>query len=128
MRRLALLATVAALVMAVFAPAATADPGTFDLTVKHRINGQPLGLDRDLPVDVYVNGGKAFTFSLADTVEVDDTLVGGTYDIEVYLAGSDPAESEPVLSLYDAEIPAGADVLIIAKRTGPGIGLKVVVR
>jgi hypothetical protein len=118
---------VALLAVAAFAPAAqAADPGNFDLTVKHRINGTPLGLERDLPVDVYVNGTKAFTFEKADTVKTQ--LPAGEYDIEVKLAGTDVI----VLSLYDAEIPAGVDVEIIAKRTGApgldGIGLKVKIK
>jgi hypothetical protein len=124
---------VALLAVAAFAPAAqAADPGNFDLTVKHRINGTPLAraldlpLDRNLPVDVYVNGTMEFTFEKADTVKTQ--LPAGEYDIEVKLAGTDVI----VLSLYDAEIPAGADVEIIAKRTGApgldGIGLKVKIK
>ena len=135
MRRIVVLALAALLAMAAFAPAASAaESDTFDLTVKHRINGNPianqLGLDvaRELPVDVYVNGVKTFTFSLSDTFKAE--LPADTYDIEVKLAGTDVM----VLSLYGAEIPAGADVEIIAKRTGKltadldGIGLKVKVK
>ena len=124
MRRVLALAIVALLAIAVIAPAASADDhdGTFDLTVMHRINGEPLGLSKDLPVDVYVNGDKAFTFELADTVRT--SLSAGEYDIEVKLAGTQTT----VLSLYDAEIPAGADVKIMAKRMGTDIGLKVQVK
>lgn len=124
MKRALALAIMALLAVSLIAPAASADSHEemFDLTVMHRINGEPLGLDRDLPVDVYVNGGKAFTFELSDTVRT--SLPAGEYDIEVKLAGTDVV----VLSLYDAEIPAGADVKIMAKRTGLGIGLKVQVK
>ena len=139
MRRIVVLAIVALLAMAALAPAATAaEPGNFDLTVKHRINGNPIAnqlgidVDRKLPVDVYVNGGvngkPNFTFELGDTVKTQ--LPAGTYDIEVFLAGSDVK----VLELLHAEIPAGANVEIIAKRTGKltadldGIGLKVKVK
>ena len=138
MRRIVVLALVALLAMAAFAPAASAaEEGNFDLTVKHRINGNPianqLGLpvDSDLAVDVYVNGGKAFTFERGDTVKTE--LPGGTYDIVVKIAEG-PLKGTPVLSLIGAEIPAGADVEIIAKRTGKltadldGIGLKVKVK
>lgn len=43
---------------------------TFNLDVFHNINGRSLGLERDLPVDVYVNGNPAFTFSFRDSVSV----------------------------------------------------------
>ena len=123
MRRIIVLAIVALLAMATLAPAAiAADEGNFDITVKHRINGIPLGLDRELPVDVYVNGGKAFTFELSDTVKTQ--LRAGDYFIQVKLAGTDTT----VLELQTGDVPAGVDVEIIAKRTGPGIGLKVSVR
>ena len=135
MRKLVVMTLAAMLTVAAFAPAASAaDEGNFDLSVKHRINGNPianqLGLpvDRQLPVDVYVNGNKAFTFELSDTVETQ--LPAGEYDIEVKLAGTETT----VLSLQDADIPEGADVEIIAKRTGKltpdldGIGLKVKIK
>lgn len=135
MRRIVVLALVALLAMAAFAPAASAaDAGNFDLTVKHRINGNPIAnqlgipVDRELPVDVYANGGYLFTFELGDTVKAE--FPAGTYSIDVKLKGTDVT----VLSLSGAEIPAGANVEIIAKRTGKltadlgGIGLKVKVK
>lgn len=135
MRRIVVLAVVALLAMAAFAPAASAaGHGNFDLTVKHRINGNPIAnqlgidVDRELPVDVYVNGDKAFTFELGDTVKTQ--LPADTYNIEVKLAGTNVT----VLSLYGAEIPEDVSVEIIAKRTGKltadldGIGLKVKVK
>ena len=124
MRRILTLAIVALLALALMAPAVSADSGdTFDLTVMHRINGEPFDLPRDLPVDVYVNGALAIEdFRLADTVRT--SLPAGTYDIEVKLAGT----GTTVLSLMDAEIPAGADVKIMAKRTGAGFGLAVNVK
>ena len=110
MRRIVVLALVALLAMAAFAPAASAaEEGNFDLTVKHRINGNPianqLGLpvDRDLAVDVFVNGTEAFTFELGDTVKTE--LPGGTYNIEVKIAEG-PLAGTTVLSLMNAEIPA----------------------
>jgi hypothetical protein len=80
----------------------------FDLYVKHNINGRSLGLGKELPVDVYVNGGLAFTFSFGESVSTQ--LPAGEYDIEVKLAGTDAL----VMSLYDAEIPAGVSVAIRA--------------
>ena len=137
MRRIVVLALVALLAMAAFAPAASAEAATYDLTVKHRNTGEPLAnqlglpVDRDLAVDEYVNGGYAFTFELGDTIKTE--LPAGEYDIVVKVAEG-PLAGTPVLSLMDAEIPAGANVEIIAKRTGKltadlgGIGLKVKVK
>ena len=113
MRRFAILAAVAALAMTIFVPAAVAEEDTFDLTVNHKINGIPLGLDRALPVDVYVNGNLTIEdFQFGDSK--DFTLPAGEYSVVVTLAG----EMTPVLSLASTEIPAGVDVTISAKRTG----------
>ncbi len=103
------LAVVMALVMVVNVQAASASEGKFDLTVKHGINGRSLGLDKDLPVDVYVNGGKAFTFGFKDIVNTQ--LDAGTYTIMVKLAGTDTT----VMSLGPTYIPEGVDVNIRAK-------------
>jgi hypothetical protein len=102
------IAAVLALILVFNIQSASAS-NTFDLTVKHGINGTSLGLDKDLPVDVYVNGDKAFTFSFKDIIKT--SLPGGEYDIVVKLAGTDLV----VMSLNDANIPAGADVKIRAK-------------
>ena len=47
----------------------------FYLLAAHGINGERLGLDQELPVDVYVNGGYAFTFEFKDTVKQSFRLV-----------------------------------------------------
>jgi hypothetical protein len=124
MRRIVLLAVVALLAIAALAPAAmAAEEGNFDLTVKHRINGNPLGLERQLPVDVYVGGGLAIEdFMLSDTVKTE--LPTGDYFIEVKLANTDTV----VLDLQTGDVPEGANVEIIAKRFGQDIGLKVKVK
>ena len=124
MRRFALLAVVALLAVAAIAPAAVAaDEGNFDLTVKHRINGNPLGLERQLPVDVYVDGGLAIEdLMLSDKVKTQ--LPAGDYFIEVKLANTETV----VLDLQTGEVPEGANVEIIAKRFGQDIGLKVKVK
>ena len=82
--------------------------GSFDLNVRHNINGRSLGLDKSLPVDVYVNGNYAFTFSFRDRIAT--SLPAGTYTITVFLAGTDTQ----VMSLGPVEIPAGANVSILA--------------
>ena len=103
------IAAVLALVLVVSVQPADASEGKFDLTVKHGINGRSLGLDKDLPVDVYVNGGKAFTFEFKDIKNV--RLDAGTYTIMVKLAGTDTT----VMSLGPTTIPEDVDVSIRAK-------------
>lgn len=87
----------------------------FDLSVKHNINGRSLGLDKDLMVDVYANGGKAFTFSFGQTVET--SLPAGNYFIEVKLSPSEAGDGN-VMTLGPVDIPAGASVSIRAQLSG----------
>ena len=91
-----------------FSPAQAAGHETFDLYVKHNINGRSIGAAKELPVDVYVNGGLAFTFSFGQSVST--SLPAGEYSIMVKLAGTDTT----VMSFGPAEIPAGASVSIRA--------------
>lgn len=105
----AAIAVVLAMVLLIGIQSAEASDGKFDLTVKHGINGTSLGLDRDLPVDVYVNESYAFTFGFKDIIETQ--LDAGTYSIMVKLAGTDTT----VMSLGPVTIPEGADVSIRAK-------------
>jgi hypothetical protein len=90
------------------APAKAAE-NTFGIYVKHDINGRSLGLEKALPVDVYVNGQKAFTFGFGDSFSAE--LPAGIYSIDVKLAGTNTT----VMSLGPVEIPAGADVTIKAQ-------------
>ena len=87
-------------------------PTEFDLTVKHNINGVSLGTDKDLPVDVYANGGYLFTFTFGETVEA--SFPAGNYFIEVKLAGTGTV----VMSYGPGDIPAGVDVMIKAQLSG----------
>ena len=88
---------------------AQANSDTFDIYVKHNINGRSLGLEKALPVDVYINGGYGFTFSFGQSVST--SLPAGNYFIEVKLAGTDTV----VMSLGPTDIPADVDVNIKAK-------------
>ena len=93
-----------------------ASDGTFDVTVRHSIDGRRLGLNKTLPVNVYINGNLAIPgFEFGDKVQT--SLRGGTYNITVTLADGTPL---PSMSLSGVEIPAGADVIINAKLTGDG--------
>ena len=89
-------------------PKAVSADDTFDLYVKHNINGKSLGLEKALPVDVYANGEYVFSFNFGESFS--DSLPAGEYSIEVKLAETEVV----VMSLGPTEIPAGADVSIRA--------------
>ena len=100
------------------------------LTVIHGISGDSIGLSRALEVDVYVNesyDAPAFTFSFGDSVD-NLPLDPGDYTFEVFVAGSDPSSSDPVLSL-DASLVGDRNYTAIAHLTytgdsdAPGIAL-----
>jgi hypothetical protein len=110
-KKLSIIGTLAALVMVVIFSAAPAKAAnnTFDIYVKHNINGRSLGLEKDLPVDVYINDNKAFTFEFKDSRST--SLPAGEYTFTVKLAGTDTT----VMSFGPADISAGADVDVKAK-------------
>ena len=82
------------------------------LRVSHRINGRALGLEKELPVDIWVNGAPYATGVTFGGVLTDE-LAPGSYSIKVYLAGSDPASDSPIMSLM-AELEGGLKVDLIA--------------
>jgi len=89
-------------------PAQAAGHDDFDLYVKHNINGRSLGAEKELPVDVYVNGDYKFTFSFGESVSTE--LPAGEYFIEVKLAGTDIT----VMELGPTNILADVSVAIRA--------------
>lgn len=112
--KLALLTSILAIAI-VFAfspsPAQAAGHPTFDLYVKHNINGRSLGLDKALPVDVYANGEYVTRLSFGESFS--DEFPADTYLIEVRLA-DEPEDSDALMTLGPVEIPAGVDVAIRA--------------
>ena len=110
----------------------TAAAGT--LTAIHGIPGDSVaeGLDRALPVDVYVNqsyAAPAFTFSFGDMLEGIE-LPAGEYSLEVFLAGADPNESDPVLSAAapiteEGNFTAVAHLTYTGDPEAPGIALSL---
>jgi len=108
--KLSLFATILAIafVFAFGSSPVQANGHEFDLYVKHNINGRSLGAEKALPVDVYVNGNLAFTFSFGESVST--SLPAGNYFIEVKLAGT----NSTVMSLGPTDIPAGVSVSIRA--------------
>ena len=107
--KLSLFASIIAIALSLFASLSPVQAeGTFDLEVYHRINGRSLGLEKELPVDVFVNGGYVFTFEFGESFSAE--LPADNYFIEVKLAGTDTV----VMSLGPTDIPAGVSVAIRA--------------
>jgi hypothetical protein len=87
--------------------------------VIHGISGGTLGLPATLPVDVWANGAPLIPgFEFGEVVGPVD-LPAGTYELRVFLAGSDPDVDTPVLSL-DATLADDSDVDIVAHFTENG--------
>lgn len=107
---IALLAVLIAVVGLSAAPVKADD--TFEIYVRHNINGRSLGLDKALPVDVYVNGANAFSLDFKDAVST--SLPAGNYQFEVKLAGT----GTTIMSFGPADIPAGVDVRVLATLSG----------
>lgn len=67
----------------------------------------------DLDVDIYVNGELTLEGFQYGDVAGPLALPAGSYDLEVYAAGSDPAAGDPALS-GSTDLPAGATATIAA--------------
>ena len=95
---------------AAFTSDASAQNGTFNLMVEHSINGKDLGLDKELPVNVFINGNLVISdFQFGEMVST--SLVAGTYQVNVTLLDGTPL---PSMDLGPVTIPAGVDVSIKA--------------
>jgi hypothetical protein len=93
------------------ADSAAAAGNTFNLMVEHTINGKDLGLDKDLPVNVFINGNLALQdFRFGETIAT--SLPAGTYRVSVALMDGTPL---PSMDLGPINIPAGVDVSIKAR-------------
>jgi hypothetical protein len=92
------------------APDASAQNASFNLMVEHLINGNDLGLDKDLPVLVFINNNLALDdFRFGESIST--SLPAGTYTINVALADGTPL---PSMDVGPVTIPAGVDVDIKA--------------
>ena len=110
--KLSIFATVLAIAFVfAFSPSLVqAESNTFNLDVFHNINGRSLRLNKELPVDVYVNGSVDPVFSFNFGESFSTSLPAGEYFIEVKLAGTDIV----VMELGPTTIPAGVNVAIRA--------------
>lgn len=88
-----------------------ADDQAAQVSVVHGIPGQP--------VDVYVNGTETLSDFQPGTVEGPLELPAGSYDLAVRAAGA-PASDAPLIAAEDAEVPAGANISIVAHLSEQG--------
>jgi hypothetical protein len=87
--------------------------GSFDVKVRHSIDGRSLGLKKALPVNVYINGALAIPdFRFGDSIST--SMRAGTYTLAVTLADGTPL---PTMTLGPVDLPADADLTINAKLT-----------
>lgn len=110
MRSKLLIGLVAALVLAFSAPA-FADGHESQVYVVHGIPGAT--------VDVWVNGDPFLTDFEPGTITDAVTLAAGTYEIEIYPAGSDPETTDAIIS-ESPEVPGGANLSVVAHLDGDG--------
>ncbi len=81
------------------------------VSVVHGIPGQA--------VDVYVNGTETVSDFAPGTVAGPLELPAGTYDIAVRAAGA-PASAAALVAAEDAEVPAGANISVVAHLSEQG--------
>jgi hypothetical protein len=106
----ALAGAVAVLTVGVASPSQAAD-GDATVSVLHGVPGAT--------VDVYANGDKLLTDFKPGTLTDPTQLPAGTYDLKVTKAGA-AADSEALIEANDVEVPAGANVTIVAHLDADG--------
>jgi len=109
----AAIATAAASLVLVPAAAASAASGggTATVSVLHAVPG--------LTVDVYANGQELIPDFAPGTLTDPQQLPAGSYDLAVFQAGQ-PSTGTPAISADDVEVPAGANVTVVAHLDAQG--------
>jgi hypothetical protein len=99
---------------AFLAPSARAADGTFHISVYHGINGNALGLSKELPViaSVYKDGQLIANLPLEFKDRFSANLPEGTYTIMVTAVGVGPVPSMTVGPVF---LPADVDVRLRAQ-------------
>lgn len=103
--RIRLIALLAVAFSVLFAPAALAQSDTGTVTVVHGIPGAT--------VDVWVNGDPTLEGFEPGTITDPLELPAGSYDIEIYPAGTNPDDEDPLIQ-GSADLEAGANVSAVA--------------
>lgn len=108
--------TAAALVLVPAAAASAAGSGggaggTATVSVLHAVPG--------LTVDVYANGSELIPDFTPGTLTDPQQLPAGSYDLAVFQAGQ-PSTGTPAISANDVEVPAGANITLVAHLDAQG--------
>ncbi|WAC66449.1 DUF4397 domain-containing protein [Agrococcus sp. SL85] len=98
-------AAVVALTALGAAPAMAAEDDA-TVSVLHAVPG--------LTVDVYVNGEEAIPGFEPGTLTDPMPMAAGTIDVQVFAAGEDPASAEPAIEASGIEVPAMANLTLVA--------------
>ncbi|MGQ7295640.1 DUF4397 domain-containing protein [Quadrisphaera sp. KR29] len=108
----AVAATAASLVLVPAAAASAAGSGdTATVSVLHAVPG--------LTVDVYANGSELIPDFTPGTLTDPQQLPAGSYDLAVFQAGQ-PSTGTPAIQANDVEVPAGANVTVVAHLDAEG--------
>ena len=91
-------------------PAGAADDAT--VSVLHAVPG--------LTVDVYANGDELIPDFKPGTLTDPLSLPAGSYDLQVFAAGDDPATADPAIEANGVELTAGANATIVAHLDAKG--------
>lgn len=103
----------AALALSAFgaAPAMAAE-GDSTVSVLHGVPG--------LTVDVYIDGAEAIADFEPGTLTDPMMLAAGSYDIQVFADGDTPDSAEPAIEAMGVEVPASANLTLVAHLTEDG--------
>lgn len=108
------LAAAAALLALTVTPmsAHAAEPENATVSVLHAVPG--------LTVDVYANGDELIPDfepgALSDPLQIP----AGSYDLQVFAEGDDPASADPAIEADDVNVPAGANATVVAHLDADG--------
>jgi uncharacterized protein DUF4397 len=103
-------AAVGGLVIVAAPPALAEDTAT--VSVLHAVPG--------VAVDVYANGKELIPDFQPGTLTEPLTLPAGSYDLAIFPAGADPANTQPAAKADDVPVPAGANATVVAHLTESG--------
>lgn len=110
--RIRLIALLAVALSVFFIPAAQAQSDTATVFVVHGIP--------DVPVDVYVDGALTLEDFQPTDIAGPLDLPEGSYEIEIFAAGADPDADDPVIGPVTADVPAGANISVVAHLDADG--------
>ena len=86
--------------------AQAAESGEATVSVLHAVPG--------LTVDVYANGDELIPDFEPGTLSKALTIPAGSYDLQVFADGDDPASADPAIQADGVKVPSGANATVVA--------------